>query len=79
MIICIESCKRDTYLTGKKRSLAQLKNQIREAEGLYDRAEDNFVPLLCRMYGWEVVSVSPDTVPDYTYDADTGLMLCSVI
>ena len=75
MILCIESWKGDTYLTGKKRSLAELKNQIREVERLYDRGEDNLIPMLCRMYGWEIVSVSQDTVPDYTYDADTGLIL----
>jgi len=74
MILCIESWKGDTYLTGKKRTLAELKNQIRETERLYDRAEDNYVSLLCRLYGWETVDVSPDTVPDYTYDADTGLI-----
>ena len=79
MIICIESWKGDTYLTGKKRTLAELKNQLREAERLRDRMDDNFVPLLCRMYGWEVVSVSPDTVPDCTYDADTGVVLRSVL
>lgn len=79
MIICIESWKGDTYLSGKKRTLAELKNQIREVERLCDRAEDNFVPLLCRMYGWEVVPASQDTRPDYTYDADTALVLRSVL
>ena len=74
MILCIESWKGDTYLSGKKRTLAELKNQIREAERLCDRAEDNFVPLLCRMYAWETIGLSPDTVPDCTYDADTGLI-----
>lgn len=74
MIICVESWKGDTYLTGKKRSLAELRNQFREAERLYDRNEDNFVPLLCRLYDWEVISVGSDAVSDYTYDADTGLI-----
>ena len=75
MILCIESWKGDTYLTGKKRPIAELSCQIRQAEQLFDRETDNFIPLLCRMYGWEVISAAPDTVPDCTYDADTGLII----
>lgn len=78
MILCIESWKGDTYLSGKQRSISELKHQLRKTEGLYDRGEDNFIPLLCRMYGWETIAVSPDTVPDCIYDADTGLVLRSV-
>ena len=74
MILCMESWKGDTYLTGEKRSLAELRNQIRDVERLYDRNEENFVPLMCRMYNWEVIFVGSDIVPDYTYDADTGLI-----
>ena len=74
MILCIESWKGDTFLTGKKRTLPQLTRQIRQVEADFDRETDNFIPLLCRMYGWEAVCTSPDTVPDYTYDADTGLI-----
>ena len=74
MILCIESWKGDTYLTGKKISFRDLKGQIREVERLYDRETDNFIPFLCRMYGWEVISVTSGTVSDYTYDADTGLI-----
>ena len=78
MILCIESWKGDIYLTGKKISLRDLKGQIWEVERLFDREMDNFVPLLCRMYGWEVISVASDTVPDYIYDADTGLV-CTIV
>ena len=74
MILCIESWKGDTYLTGKKRTISELSCQIRQVERIFDRETDNFVPLLCRMYGWEVASVDPYTVPDYTYDTDTGLI-----
>ena len=74
MILCIESWKGDIYLTGKKISVAELKYQIRQAERLFDRAQDNFIPLLCRLYGWEMIAVSPYAVSDYTYDADTGLI-----
>ena len=72
MILCIESWKGDTYLTGRKRTISELSSQIRQVERLYDREMDNFVPLLCRLYGWEPVSGTP--VPDCTYDADTGLI-----
>ena len=74
MIVCIESWKGDRYLSGKSRAISELRNQIRETEHLYDREADNLVPLLCRVYGWEIVTVSADTVPDYIYDADTGLI-----
>ena len=74
MILCIESWKGDIYLTRKKISLRDLKGQIREVERLFDRETDNFIPLLCRMYGWEVISAAAETVSDYTYDADTGLI-----
>ena len=74
MILCIESWKGDTYLTGRKRTISELACQLRQAEQLFDRETDNLIPLLCRMYGWEVISVEPNVVPDYTYDADTGLI-----
>lgn len=74
MILCIESWKGDTYLTGRKRIISELIWQIRQAEQLYDRKTDNFVPLLCRLYGWEVIAADQHTIPDYTYDADTGLI-----
>ena len=79
MILCIESWKGDTCLTGKKVSVLELKRQVREVERLFDRETDNLIPLLCRMYGWEVADLPQDTVPDYTYDADTGLVLVTVL
>ncbi len=74
MILCIESWKGDTYLTGRKRTISELSCQIRQVERIFDRETDNFIPMLCRLYGWDVISIEPDDVPDYTYDADTGLI-----
>lgn len=74
MIICIESWKGDVYLSGKRIPIAELRTQIRAAEELYDRSEDNFVPLLCRMYTWETAVPTGNLVPDITYDRDTGLI-----
>ena len=74
MILCIESWKGDTYLTGKKRTISELSCQIRQVERIFDRETDNFIPMLCRLYGWDVISNELDVVPDYTYDADTGLI-----
>ena len=70
MIICIEYWKGDVYLSGKVISLAELKRQIQSVQLRYDSAEDNFIPLLCRMYGWEETQ---ESVSDYTYDRDTSL------
>ena len=74
MVICIEYWKGDTFLTGNKIPVSVLKQQLDQAEGLYDRVEDNFVFLLCRMYGWDHVDVTREIVPDFTYDRDTGLI-----
>ena len=75
MILCIESWKGDTLLSGKSASMGKLKQQIRTAEAICDPAEDNFIPLLCRIYGWEPIAFSEELVPDRTYDRDTGLLL----
>lgn len=69
MVICIEYWKGDTYLRGKNVPLQELKSQIRSVEMLFDPDEDNFVLMLCRMYGWEPAE---ECVPDYTYDRDTS-------
>ena len=73
MLICIESWKRDTLLTGKTRARSVLAQELARVESLYDRETDNFLPLLCRLYGWTVVDV--EEIPDMTYDRDTGLIL----
>ena len=74
MIICIEYWKGDAFLTGQKISAFELKQQLNQVERIYDKYEDNFILLLCRMYGWECVDVSEDVLPDFTYDRDTGLL-----
>ena len=75
MIICIECWKGDALLSGKAVPAGVLKQQMRAAESRLDPAEDNFIPLLCRMYGWEIEPYTDEIVPDYTYDRDTGLLL----
>ena len=75
MIICIESWKGDTLLSGKAIPVRELKHQMRTVESLCDPVEDNFTALLCRMYGWETMPYSDAIVPDYTYDRDTGRIL----
>ena len=74
MIICIEYWKGDTFLTGTKIPVSELRNQLNQVERIYDKAEDNFVSLLCRVYGWNPVAVDRDMIPDFTYDRDTGLI-----
>ena len=72
MILCIESHLGDTYLSGKARTGSELKAQLLHAESICDREQDNFLPLLCRLYGWEETA---ETVPDLTWDRDTELLL----
>ena len=72
MILCIESHLGDTYLSGKARTKPELKQQLLHTESLRDAEHDNFIPLLCRLYGWEEIA---EDAPDYTWDRDTGLLL----
>lgn len=78
MIIMIEYCEGDTVLYGKNVSVHELRAQLRTIESLYDRKTDNFVPLLCRMYSWEVLLTDSTCTYDYIYDRDTGLILRKV-
>ena len=73
MILCVESHLGDTFLTGKHRPRRILEQELAQVENRYDRTADNFIPLLCRMYGWETCR-SRET-PDVTYDRDTRLLL----
>ena len=72
MILCIESHLGDTYLSGKSRTKTELKQQLLHAESIRDVEKDNFLPLLCRLYGWEETA---EDAADYTWDRDTGLLL----
>lgn len=74
MILCIEYWNKDTYLTGKAISQGELAKQMKQVEACFDPQTDNFIPLLCRMYGWEPIDCL-DVVPDITYDRDTGILL----
>ena len=69
MIIEIEYYKGDTLLYGQKISYEELKKQLKTIENLYDKKEDNFVALLCRMYNWTVVEDKLQV--EYIYDRDT--------
>jgi len=73
MLVEIEYYKGDLILSGKKVSLTELKEQINTIEKLYDKQEDNFTVLLCRMYGYDIVS--EQLLPDYVYDRDTEKLL----
>ena len=68
MIIEIEYYKGDTLFYGPKVSFVDFKNQMSAIEELYDREEDNFIALLCRVYRWIVLKEEAD--PEYVYDRD---------
>ena len=72
MILCIESHLGDTYLSGKARTKNELKQQLLHAEAIRDVENDNFLPLLCRLYGWQEIA---EAAADYTWDRDTELLL----
>lgn len=69
MIIEIEYHKGDTLLSGTVKHLSELKKQLQTIEAFYDRENDNFTELLCRMYQWMILNTYEN--PDYTYDRDT--------
>lgn len=73
MIIEIECYKGDLLLSGKKVSFTELKEQIKTVEKLYDKQEDNFTEMFCRMYEYNIVS--EQLLPDYVYDRDTKEIL----
>ena len=72
MIICIESHLGDIYLSGKAQTKPELKQQLLHTEAIRDVENDNFIPLLCRLYGWEKTA---ETDADFTWDRDTELLL----
>lgn len=69
MIIEIEYYKGDTLLSGKQKTYPVFLRQISQIEADYDRLEDNFIALLCRRYGWEIIE--SQLSPTYVYDRDT--------
>lgn len=68
MIIEIEYYKSNTFLYGSKISFGEFKRQIKTVETLYDKEEDNFVALLCRMYHWTITKEQVN--PQFIYDRD---------
>ncbi len=68
MIIEIEYYKKDTLLSGKAISLAELKKQLETTENIHDTETDNFTEMLCRNYGYVITET--DMIPDYVYDRD---------
>ena len=68
MVLEIEYYKADTQLVGKKRNYLELKEQLDKVEKLHDRKTDNFVDLLCRMFGFEELNCFER--PDHVYDRD---------
>lgn len=76
MILEVESYRGDTLLFGKNRTTATLKQQLAEAEKLYDAESDNFIAFLCRNYDFTMLT-QPDTNTeiDYVYDRDTQRLL----
>ena len=46
-----------------------LKRQLKKIETLYDKENDNFNELFCRMFCWSVTDTKEP--PDYVYDRDT--------
>lgn len=75
MIIEIEYYKGDTILYGTKVSFEEFKKQIKTIEKVYDNSsgydkkEDNFIALLCRIYNWTVMK--EEMKAEYIYDRDT--------
>ncbi|ADU24402.1 MULTISPECIES: hypothetical protein [Ruminococcus] len=68
MILEIEYYKADTQLVGKARHFSEVKEQLEKAEHLHDRVNDNFIELLCRMFGWTENKIF--CRPDLIYDRD---------
>ena len=61
-------------MSGKARTKSELKRQLLHTEAIRDVENDNFLLLLCRLYGWEVTM---EDSADYTWDRDTELLLPS--
>lgn len=75
MIIETEYYKGDVRLSGARLPRGELAANLAEVEQIYDRAEDNFTELFCRMFGFERLAENiSDALPDFVYDRDTGAL-----
>ncbi len=75
MILEIEYWKYDVspLLMGKTESIGQLRRNLERVETLCDQETDNFIPLFCRMFQWEVIN--SDEPSDYIYDRDVRRLI----
>ena len=77
IFIGIEFYKGDTVLCGENLSKEEFEAQTSAVEMMYNREKDNFVELICSMYGWyEVKNKSFAKVKmKYIYDRDAECVL----
>lgn len=68
MIIEIEYYKGDIKLSGAKCSRVVLEKRFAEIERIYNKTEDDFAELFCRLYGFE--RIITDQFPELVYDHD---------
>ncbi|MCM1506229.1 MAG: hypothetical protein NC177_03710 [Ruminococcus flavefaciens] len=68
MLLEIEYYKKDTILSGKTVSFAALKKQLETVENIHDSETDNFIEIMCRIYGY--IFIENNVTPDYVYDRD---------
>jgi len=76
MLIEIEGFGTKILLSGKKYSVVTIKKMFYKALEL-SREDNNFTPLFCRMYNYDVLEIpSSDNIQvDYIFDLDTELVL----
>ena len=76
MLIGIEGFETSALLFGKKYSFVTIKKMFYKVLEL-SREDNNFIPLFCRMYNYEVLetSFSDNIQTDYIFDLDTELVL----
>lgn len=77
MVVEIEDYRGDTLLHGSKITFEEFKKQIKSIENCYDKKEENFIALLCRMYNWTVIE--EELEPRYIYDRDIKKCRCVLI
>ena len=76
MLIEIESIGTRVLLSGKKYSSVTIKKMFYKALAL-SREGNNFIPLFCRMYNYDVLETPSidNTQVDYIFDLDVELVL----
>ncbi|MGL5434557.1 MAG: hypothetical protein ACRDBO_04050 [Lachnospiraceae bacterium] len=69
MLIRIEYYFGDMLLSGKVRSAGQLKYRMQQT--LADTPIEDFIPVFCSRYHYEILPHDKDVKVDYTIDLDT--------